>query len=333
MLTAIWAIIIFLMVVMIHELGHFTVAKLVGIKVNEFSIGMGPKLIQKKKGETQYTLRALPIGGYVLMEGEDEESEAPNSFGKASPLARFLVMGAGAFMNFVLAIVVFTIVAFSVGTPTTEVETVQAGTPAEVAGIVEGDKIIEIDGTSIKSWDEVLKLIGASEGSLEMKVEKSNGSVEVLDLEPIEMDGRKVVGIGTKMEKNVGSSFVAGLKMTKDMIFAMVNFFKQLFRGELSAGSVSGPVGVVREIGNAAKMGVYQVLMLMGLISVNLGFFNLLPIPALDGSKMLLLIIEGIRGKGMDPNKEGMIHFIGFAALMVLMLVITFKDIFTIFVK
>ena len=138
MQTAIAAIFVFLLVILLHELGHFTVAKLVGIKVNEFSIGMGPKIIQRQKGETKYTLRILPIGGYVNMEGEDEDSDDPRGFGKASPLARMAVVAAGAIMNFVLALIVLSIFSFNTGEPTTVIGEIIENTPAEVAGILPG---------------------------------------------------------------------------------------------------------------------------------------------------------------------------------------------------
>lgn len=327
MLKALWAIMIFLVVILIHELGHFTVAKLVGIKVNEFSIGMGPKIFQRKKGETQYTLRLLPIGGYVAMEGEEDSSDDPRSFSNAPVLSRILVVIAGAIMNFILAIVVFSIVGYGIGSPSTKVEEVMKDSPAEIAGILAGDRVVKIDGVDIDSWEDIVNNIENSQGKLRVSVEKENGEIKEVGLETEKIDGRNIIGIVPKSERKPGSAISIGFKTTWDMVKQMFGFLGMLFKGEVGTESLSGPVGVVKAIGDAAEMGIYNVLMFLGLISVNLGFFNLLPIPALDGSKVVFLIIEAIRGKAIDPNKEGMIHFVGFALLMTLMLFVTYKDI------
>ena len=159
MLTAIAAIFVFLMVVVIHELGHFAVAKFVGIRVNEFAIGMGPKLFQRKKGETEYTLRLLPIGGYVKMEGEDESSDDPRSFNNVSALSRIGVVVAGAIMNFLLAIIVFAIVSYGIGMPTNQIQEIIAGSPAQIVGIKEGDTIKSINGQKTNTWNKIVKSI------------------------------------------------------------------------------------------------------------------------------------------------------------------------------
>ncbi|MDY0234465.1 MAG: RIP metalloprotease RseP [Gudongella sp.] len=327
MLTAIAAIFVFLLVVVIHEGGHFTVAKLVGIKVNEFAIGMGPKLFQKTKGETVYTLRALPIGGYVKMEGEDEDSDDPRGFSKVSVWSRIAVVSAGAIMNFVLAIVVLSIVAFSLGHPTTTIDEVLVDSPAMEYGVLSGDKIVSIDGVEIKEWNQIVDTINSSETSkiLNINVQR-NDKIISLQVKPMLDNDRVVIGIVPESEKSILKSIGAGFEDTAYFIKLMFNFIAMLFQGQVSTNDLAGPVGVISEIGNQAKLGFINLLYILGFISVNLGFFNLLPIPALDGSRIVFLLVEAVRGKPVDPKKEGFIHFLGFIFLISLMLLVTYKD-------
>ncbi|MDR7869938.1 MAG: RIP metalloprotease RseP [Tissierellaceae bacterium] len=327
MQTAIAAIFVFLLVILLHELGHFTVAKLVGIKVNEFSIGMGPKLFQKRKGETQYTLRALPIGGYVKMEGEDEDSSDPRAFNSVSPLARIAVVAAGAIMNFVLAIIVFSIVSFNLGEPTNIIGEVIPNSPAQYGGIIEGDKFISINNSPISTWEELSESIGnsSSDENLEIRIIRNNEE-QTLYIQPTIEDGKVMLGIIPHYEKSIIGGIKGGFTNTITFIGIMFDFIKMIFTGGVSINDLSGPVGVINEIGNAARMGMINLLILLGFISVNLGFFNLLPIPALDGSRLVFLIIELVRGKPVNPEKENFIHFVGLVFLLGLMLVVTYKD-------
>lgn len=324
MQTVIAAIFVFMLVILVHEFGHFAVAKLVGIKVNEFSIGMGPQVFQTEKGETKYSLRLLPIGGYVSMEGEDEDSEDERGFSNAPILSRISVIIAGAMMNFLLAIVVFSIISYNVGEPTNIIGEVQEGMPAYEAGILKNDELIEIDGNKVDSWESLVENI-EGKSKLNLRV-KRDGEILNLEMETIEEDGRQLIGIIPQREKSMNFGFKSGFVMTKDMIVDMFSFFGMLFRGEVGSESLSGPVGIIGEINNAAKLGFLNLLALVGLISVNLGFFNLIPLPALDGGRLFFLVIELIRGKPVDPEKEGMVHLIGFALLMGLMIFVTYKD-------
>lgn len=327
MQTAIAAIFVFLLVILLHELGHFTVAKMVGIRVNEFAIGMGPKVLQTTKGDTQYTLRLLPIGGYVKMEGEDEDSDDPRGFGQASPLARMAVVAAGAIMNFVLALVVLTIVAFNVGTPTTIIEEIISDSPAYISGIQEGDKIISINGINTDSWDKISNTIGDANPNEELTIKLiRNQEEQTIYVQPIIEDNRTIIGIIPQSEKSFINGIKGGFQNTGMFIKLMFGFVGSLFKGEVSVNDLSGPVGVITEVGKQAKFGINNLLLILGFISVNLGFFNLLPIPALDGSRLVFLLIELIRGKPIDPNKENFIHMIGFVLLITLMLVVTYKD-------
>lgn len=328
MLTAIAAIFVFLMVVVIHELGHFAVAKTVGIKVNEFAIGMGPKLFQKKKGETEYTLRLLPIGGYVKMEGEDESSNDPRSFNNVSALARIGVVAAGALMNFLLAIVVLSIVSYGAGMPTNTVDETRSDSPAQIAGIISGDTIIGINNNETNTWNKVAKSISMSNPNDEIKVQiERNGEYKTIMVKPVVENGNTIIGIQPTSEQSIISAIKGGFEKTGMFLRLMFEFVGMIFKGKVSTNDLSGPVGVVREIGNAAQIGIYNVLYILGFISINLGFFNLLPIPALDGSRIVFLLIELVRGKPIDPNKEGFIHMIGFVLLISLMLLVTYKDI------
>lgn len=330
MQTTLAAIFIFMLVILVHEFGHFAVAKLVGIKVNEFSIGMGPKILQKDKGETKYTLRLLPIGGYVSMEGEDEDSNDERSFQSAPVVSRIGVIAAGAIMNFILAIVVFSIVTFMIGNPTNTVDAVIENTPAEIAGIQVNDKIVKVNEKNINSWEDVIENISTLDEGEVLNVEVlRDGKIEKMKLETIKYEESVIIGVQPRVEKSLITSIKGGFTKTYFTLISIVDVFKMLFTGEIGSEALSGPVGVISGIGEATKMGFVYVLIIMGMISVNLGFFNLIPIPALDGSRLMFLLIELVRGKPIDPEKEGRVHFIGFLFLISLMLLVTYKDIVT----
>ncbi|HPP30831.1 MAG TPA: RIP metalloprotease RseP [Soehngenia sp.] len=327
-MTVIAAIFVFLIVILIHELGHFTVAKIVGIKVNELSIGMGPRFYHTKRGDTEYSIRALPIGGYVKMEGEDEESDDPRGFSKKSPLARIAVVAAGAIMNFILAIIVLSIISFMVGEPTTTISEIIENSPAEFAGLRPGDKIISISGDRIDSWDDIVNSIENSdiESQLEIKVERDNDIVSIFVTPRLE-DGKKIIGIIPEGEGNFITSIKEGFSETAYFIKMMIDFIITAFSGNVSADDLSGPLGVISAVNQAANQGIISLLYLLAFISVNLGFINLLPFPALDGGRIVFLIIELVRGKPIDQKKEGLIHFIGLILLFALMIFVTYNDI------
>ncbi len=327
MLTAISAIFVFLTVILVHEFGHFAVAKLVGIKVNEFSIGMGPKILQRKKGETEYTLRILPIGGYVKMEGEDESSNNPRSFNNANVFSRIGVLAAGAIMNFILALVTLSIVSYGLGVGTTTIK-IRQGMPAEESGMISGDTIISVNENPTNTWDSVVENINNSafNKDIEVKVIRDNKEKTFI-IKPIIEDDRNQIGIETTVEKSFLIAIRGGFEKTGMFIGAMFEFIAMLFKGQVGINSLAGPVGVIKEVGVVAKLGIYNLLFFLGFISINLGFLNLLPIPALDGSRIVFLLVELVRGKPIDPEKEGFVHFLGFIFLISLMLLVTYKDI------
>jgi len=326
MTTAITAIIIFFIVVLVHEFGHFATAKLVGIKVQEFSIGMGPRITKFNKGETEYSLRILPIGGYVKMEGEDEKSDDERSFSNKSPISRILVLASGAIMNFLLALIIFFVISIVIGTPTTTIDKVSENGPADIAGIKSGDEIISIDNEKIESWQESKDIITNAEDKVNITVLRDGESLSFSLTPQKDENGNKLIGITSKTIP----SFIGSIKYAfNNLIFIislMFDFIKMALTGNVSTSDVAGPIGVVQLIGETTKYGFLSVLNLAAFININLGFFNLLPIPALDGSRILFILIELLRGKPLDPEKEGMIHFIGFAILMALMIFISYND-------
>ncbi len=329
-MTTLWiALLVFGLLVIFHEFGHFGIAKLVGIKVHEFAIGMGPRILKIKGKETEYSVRILPIGGYVRMEGEDETSADARSFNNKPLWARILVIVAGPLMNFILAILLFIMIFYSLGFPTTTIQNVKPGFPAKEAGVHPGDEVIAIDGKTMSSWDQVVQTISQNnsktvEMTLLRKGHKKNiHMVPVMDQET----NRAIIGISPSTEKSFIKSIKVSIDRTLFVMDSMMDFFKKIFAGKASTKDVVGPVGIIHLVGEAAKTNIYNVLSLAALISINLGIVNLLPIPALDGGRLVFLIIEGIIGRPLDPEKEGLIHLTGFVLLMGLMLFMIYKDI------
>ena len=326
--TLIPSIIVFGMLVFFHELGHFTVAKLSGIKVHEFSLGFGPSVFKIKPTETEYSVRILPFGGYVKMEGEDAASGDPRAFNNKSAWTRLGVILAGPLMNFVLAILLIAIISFSAGIATTKVSVIP-GEPASVAGIEDEDIIYSIDNIKVATWDEVVEHISKKPGEyLDIKVKRGNDYLTYKVLTATEAETKRgVIGIkSTIIRPSPVESIKAGFEKTFWISKMILDGLRQIFLGRAKA-EVVGPLGMVNIVGEAAKIGVINLLYIAAIISINLGLFNLFPIPALDGGRAIFLIIELLRGKPVEPEREGMIHFIGFALLMVLMVLVLFKDI------
>lgn len=339
MQTFIVSVLIFGLIIAVHEFGHFIVAKAVGIKVDEFSIGMGPKIFSKKGEETQYSLRAIPIGGYVKMEGEYYEEESkedgnPRSFNNQPIFQRILVVIAGVVMNFVLAILIFTFLAMRLGVPVgnTLITEVVPDSPAFQAGFMSGDLIVEINGKTITDRSDLDTLIKTNPNQkVEFKVQRGE---ELLTLTPVLGEGEEklgylgVIGEGYIMEQQgISGAINFALNETLRLITFIFVSLKFLFSGHIGIESFSGPVGIIQVIDETAKVGFYPLLYLLAFMSANIGFLNLLPIPGLDGSKIIFLIYEGLRGKPLDRKKEGLITMIGFAFLLALFLLITFNDV------
>ncbi|MGI6113742.1 MAG: RIP metalloprotease RseP [Mahellales bacterium] len=332
MATIIIAIIFLGILIIFHELGHFITAKRVGIKVEEFAIGMGPKILSFKKGETAYSLRILPIGGYVKMMGEDTKSDDKRAFNNQKVWKRFTVLSAGSIMNFILAVIFITIIVYNVGVVASplEIEKVYENTPAQRAGLRANDKIISVEGTRVDTVNQLEQLINENRGdSIEIKVLRDNKERDIiLTLEP-RATGQPMLSF--KIEKvsvfqAIGQGVKQVISIIRLMIVTLVMLIRDLFAGQAVEG-VMGPVGIIGEIGKAAKQGMLQLLWLGALLSINLGIINLVPFPALDGSRLVFLLVEGARGKPIDQDKEGLIHFAGFIILIALMIFITYNDI------
>lgn len=336
MITLISSLLVFLLVVMLHEFGHFTVAKLSGIKVNEFSIGMGPKIYQKQKGETFYSLRALPIGGYVAMEGEEENSHDSRAFNNVSIVKRMAVVLAGAFMNFVLAFIAFTLIFSIAGYGSNEIDKVIPNSPADKVGIQSGDLIIKINENKVKNIYDINSIISKNQKEeMDFQINREGNILNVtIKPEYSEENQMYLIGITSKLEHSIIKSICLGADRTLEMSKMLLKSIKIMFSGSFKMEYLSGPVGVVQLIGSESSKGFLNFLQILGLISVDLGVFNLLPIPALDGGKFLFLLIEALRGKPIDEKIEQGLSLIGISLLFSLMIYVTiFNDIGRLFNK
>ncbi len=297
------------------------------MQINEFSIGMGPKIWSRKKGETEYALRAIPIGGFCAFEGEEEESENPRSFVNQPWWAKIVVMLAGPFVNIILAILVFTGVFCYIGYPSTTLASVPEGYPASEAGIMAEDKIIEVDGAVIGSFAEAQQSIAGSNGdTVDIKVQRGK---EVLDFSCgtyINDYGNKSIGIVSKLAHPLKESFNDGVKETGIVFAAIVDFIKGLFNGTSSTADVSGVVGIVSVMSESYQYGFINVIYIFALITANLGYMNLLPFPALDGGRVLMTLLVKLSGDRIPRKLVLIINSAGMAILIILMILLIFKD-------
>lgn len=318
---------------MFHEFGHFIVAKLSGARVNEFSIGFGPRLFKKKYGETEYSFRALLFGGYVALEGEDEKSNDPRAIVNKPWPVRLAVFAAGPLMNILLAFLLLFIVFFNIGSPIPQVKSVMEGYPAEKAGIVPGDKIVMVNNTKINTWEELEKAISSNgERVLTIEIQRGNQILQK-QVKPIfDKNASKVmIGIVPDYERSISLAFKTAINQTIYFSKLIILSLVMLVTGKVSVNDIMGPVGIVQAVGTVAKTGVINLLAFSALISVNLGLFNLLPLPALDGGRILFVLAEAVRGKPLPPEKEGYIHYLGFLLLIALLIFATYRDILRIF--
>lgn len=329
--TIVATIIILGVLIFVHELGHFIVARLAGIRVLEFALGFGKELLGWEKGGTRYTLRAFPLGGFCRMLGEDDDVHGEGSFQDQPVSWRFAVVSAGAVMNFLLAVVLFFMVYFFfLGVPqtdSTEIGQVLPEGPAEEVGLVEGDKVLAINGEEMADWDSVVSKINANpEKEISLYIER-NGQEKTIRVIPEEEGERGLIGIAPVAEKySFFPSLYLGFENTWFFIQLIIVSIFQMIAGIIPA-DVAGPVGIVAVVGEVMETGLSNLFTLAAIISVNLGLINLLPIPALDGSRLVFLLLEAIRGKPIDPQKEGFIHLVGFTLLILLMIFIAFQDV------
>ncbi len=403
------------LLVFIHEFGHLIFAKRAGMLAREFAIGFGPKIYSFKKNETVYTIRLLPVGGYVRVAGDDPEivelkpghhiglefneqgkvnkiivnhkSKHPNArvieveyadldhkliiegyeideedhklqfevdqkaffvmdekesqiapfdrqFASKSVGKRAMQLFAGPMMNFILAIVIFFILGLIQGVPVDRaiIDQAKSGTPAAEAGFEHGDEIVQINGNSISTWDEFDKIIKENpEEELTMTVKRENGETEELAVAPAKQEAQGQVygqlGVTRAFEKSITGTLQFGFVQTYDTTKLILTNLGMLVTGQYSIEMLSGPVGIYDATDQVVQTGFMNLLMWTAILSINLGIVNLVPLPALDGGRLLFVGIEAVRGKPIDPQKEGIVHFIGFALLMLLMIVVTWNDI------
>lgn len=346
MLSLILFILILGAIVAVHEFGHFIFAKLSNIYVYEFSIGMGKKIFGKKKkgGETEFCVRAVPLGGYVMIAGEDVEDEnipKDRQMCNKNFIRRFLVLFAGAFNNFVFAFLILFVSALIYGAVSTKpyIGEVANGYPADLAGLESGDLLLSLDGEKINNWDKALVKLQTGNGdSILFEVEKSDGSIKKHSVKPIlekDEDGNESYkyGIAARYDKEYGffkSLKYAGSK-TISLFGSMWDTLKYLFTGRVGVDQLSGPVGIYSIVDSQAKQGLESVLYLIAYLSINVGIINLLPFPAFDGGRILFLVIEKIFRKPVSKRVENIIHSIGFMLIIGLLIYVTFNDILRIF--
>ncbi len=349
MITLILFILILGIIVLVHEFGHFVFAKMFGVYVYEFSIGMGPKIWSKKskKDETVYCIRAIPIGGFVQLAGEevDDDKSVPKEkkMYNKPVWQRFLIMFFGAGNNFILAFLILLLCGIFFGSPvmTPKVGGLTSGYPMELSGIEVGDKFLEINGNKISTIDDV-KLYLAVETSGDpviFKMEKDDGEVVTYEVTPLaeKVDDVTSYKFGVEFYRENEKGFFAPIKYafvkTGALFKQMVITLKLLFTGGVGVDSLSGPVGIYSIVGQTRSAGVESVLQLIALLCINVGFINLLPFPAFDGGRILFLIIEKIKGSPVNPKVENICHSIGFILLLLLLLFITFNDVVRMFFK
>ncbi len=335
--TIIGAIIIFSIIIFIHELGHFLAARAFGVKVLEFAIGMGPKLLKKQRGETLYSIRAIPFGGFCSMEGEDTQSQSEGAFSGKPWYARLIILAAGAFMNVLLGFIIFMCVlipgGMSHGLSSNVIDTIPAESLA--AGKLEpGDKIVKVGSSGVHIQQDLTLALMLHDGSDLNVTVKRNGEKITQTITPV-LRNANAPELGYVLNVQLAPRPLTPASLIHESFFETVNSVKQvflglkmLFTGQVGVQQMSGPVGVVSEMNQAAQTGgLLNFLFLAAFITVNIGVMNLLPLPALDGGRILFLLIELIRRKPIPPEKEGVVHFAGLVLLLGLMLFITWNDI------
>ena len=339
MKTAILTIVLFCVMIFPHELGHFLAAKRMGVQVNEFAFGMGPTIWKKQRGETLHSIRLFPIGGFCAMEGEDEDSDNPRAFSCKKPWQKIVILAAGSFMNLVCALVISWLLIGLMGFTTTTIDTVSPDSPAMQAGMASGDKILKIDGSEIKTWNDVgTAVAGAQDQPLtfELRSGKEDKTVTLTPqrMSTLDENGKEVyyyaVGITCRISHSPFKAIVSGTQVTWNMTKTMFTALGDLFTGRADTDDLSGPVGMVQMVSKTTEYGWTYYGFLTILICLNLAVINMLPLPALDGGRIIFVLFTMITGRKVSEKVEGTVHFIGLALLMVLMIYVTKNDIFRI---
>jgi regulator of sigma E protease len=326
------------LLVTFHELGHYLAGRFTGVYIHEFAVGFGPTIVSRETDETRYSLRLIPVGGFCRFAGEDADKTEDDQhipkhrlLSSQSPGKRALIMVSGSLANILVAALAFCIVFAFVGVNranTTILETIP-GYPAANVGLLPGDKILQIDETKTESWEQLVTSIQDKAGVPISIVYEREGQVSTVTVTPIEVNGVGMLGIRPTTERareGVIKGFYNGVKETVLVSFLWIQGILGMILGKV-APEIAGPVGITQILGEAAGIGLGELMYLAGALSANLALMNLLPIPALDGSRLMFLAIEAVRGRPIDPEKESMVHFMGFLLLMTLFAVVTYQDI------
>lgn len=340
-LTILASVFVFGLLVLFHEFGHFIMAKATGMRVDEFAIGFGPKLVSKKAGETEYSIRIVPLGGFNDIAGMNpaENDAGDRGYCEKPVWKRMVVIVAGPLMNFLLPIVIFFLIFMTVGvsSPSTrpELGEVIPDQPAAMAGLQKGDKIEAINGEPVKEWDDIVRLVRGADGS-PMKIAYHRGEearqVTVIPVRD-KQENRMVIGVMGAMDtRRPGVFEAAGTALWKTgyVIYRMVEGLVQIFTGD-AAAELAGPLGVMQMTGTVAKLGFAALMNFAALLSLNLGIINLLPVPALDGGHFVTLLLEAVRGKPLGEKALHYTQMAGITVLVALMLFATKNDIVRIF--
>ncbi|MGB9694377.1 MAG: RIP metalloprotease RseP [Caldisericaceae bacterium] len=337
-LTIIYGVVIIGVLALVHETGHFLAAKASGIPVEEFSIGFGPTVLQKKRGGTLYKVGLLPILGYVKIKGMEGDFDAPDGFFKKGLFQRFITLFMGPFMNFVAAVVIFAVVFSAFGNPlvpSTVISSVSSDSPAQTAGILPNDRITEINGNEISTWDDLTSIVHSSNGGTLSISLVRNGNVVTIAVQPKKdvSTGQWMIGVSPRGEKyNVFVSLWEAIKWTGKVLYQSFTLLPSLFTRK-GLSSLTGPIGIVAMTGQAASYGFANLLWFAAFISIALGFTNLLPIPALDGSWIVLILWEAITRKPVPAEKQAAVQGAGFIFVLALMFLISINDIIKLFAK
>ena len=336
--TVIAWIVVFGVLITIHELGHYVMAKVMDIRVDEFSLGFGPAVLKRQRGETLYAVRALPLGGYVRMAGMDPTEEQagppdPRAYPTKPLWQRFLVIFAGPVMNLVLAAVVYMIAFGPVGMPayTNTIGALLKGFPAYAAGIRPGDTIVNVDGAAIRTWNELSTAISRNDARpIHLVVRTKTGALRryVVGTKYYAPANGRIIGVepaARTVHLPLFQAIGAGVGQTVALTGSWFTALARLLDGR-GAFNVSGPVGIAVMVGQAVQQGWVSVLLLGAALSANLGLFNVLPVPVLDGSRLWLLGLEAVRRRPLDPLKENMIHMVGLVLLLAFVVFVTYHD-------
>jgi len=349
MTTAILAILLFCVMIFPHELGHFIAARAMGIKVIEFAFGIGPAIWKKQGKETLYSIRLLPFGGFCAMEGEDGEEEEddghlkepdPRSFAVKKPWQKITVLAAGSFMNIVCAVLIMALVLGISGFTTNKVGEITPDSPAAQAGLLAGDEILAINGNPVETWNDVVTFMPADGTAAEIHV-KGKGGERLLTVQPVLQDitdeagnvteQRYIIGITSKISHSPVKALIAGAQSTWNIGKMIFQSLEMLITGEAGADDLTGPVGMVQMVSQTQTLGFWYYGFLTAMICVNLAIINMLPLPALDGGRIIFVLISKITGRPVSEKIEGTVHLIGMALLLGLTVYVCFNDVIKIF--